>query len=153
MCLVLYLGTDSEVPLIPPQDFAKIDSDDPAWPLKVVPFSVEIMDEHAQPVSHHFSTRNVRYAGSFEGCGCGYNSCLVREWEVSKELSEWDLAGRESRRKLREYVDAHGIREIYACWSGDETLSPTAHVEIESEALTDFGFEIPERVMMRLSEE
>lgn len=154
MCLVLYLGLDTASPLIAPQDFSGVDSEDPSWPSKVVPFSVETLTEDNQDVACHFSTKVVRYAGSYEGCGCGFNACCLPEWEESAESDGRVLAGREagrvSRRLLREYVEKHNVRQIYACWSGDEALHPTAHLDIEPERITDWAFEIPERAMLEV---
>ena len=119
MCLVLYLGLDAESPLIPPQDFSAIDSDDPSWPSKVVSFSVESLSADTQVVANHFTTKVVRYAGSFEGCGCGYNACHVHEWEDQVDAlsdrvlwdADWDTGDvfldmePEAGRALKELAD------------------------------------------------
>ena len=150
MCLVLYIGLDGRPPLIAPQDFSGIDAEDASWPSQVVPFSVQEPTSDTHVVASKFDTKFVYYAGSFEGCGCGFNACHVNEWEDPVELSVRALAGRESRKSLREYVENHDVRQIYACWSGDEAHPPTSHAEIEPAKLEDWTFEIPERGMLRI---
>ena len=151
MCLVLYIGLDKESSLIPPQDFSTVDSEDPTWPSKVVPFSVEEIVGDKTSVKKHFTTPIVRYAGSFEGCGCGYNACHINEWEEPTEPDLHELAGRESRRLLHAYAQEHDVRQIYACWSGEESLPPTEQIEVELDKLTDWTFEIPQRSMLKLT--
>ena len=150
MCLVLYIGSDAACPLLEPQDFSVVDYDDPSWPSKVIPFSVQEVVGDEKPVEKHFGTKIVRYAGSFEGCGCGFNASYVSEWEEPAEPGERFLTGRESRRLLREYVEKHHVRQIYACWSGDEALPPEVHLDITPEQITDSTFRIPERAMLRI---
>lgn len=152
MCLVLYIGSDTECPLRSPQDFTLIDPDDISWPSNVIQFSVQNLTEDNKAVSQHFSTIHVKYAGSFEGCGCGFNASYYPEWEEPPEEDHHYLAGRESRRLLREYIETHRIRQIYACWSGDESLATESTLDITHEQITNPNFEIPERVMLRISE-
>jgi hypothetical protein len=79
MFLVFYLGSDVSGPLMEPQDFTVIDRDDPFWPSKVVPFPVQELAGDEKAAAKHFDTKFVRYAGSFEGCGCGFNASYVPE--------------------------------------------------------------------------
>jgi hypothetical protein len=151
MCLVLYIGSDMDFPLVKPQDLTLIDHNDASWPSKVIQFSVENLTEENKTVTRHFSTGHIRYAGSFEGCGCGFNASFTHEWDEPPEEDYHYLAGRESRRLLREYVETHRIRQIYACWSGDESLAPESTLDIMAEQITNPNFEIPERVMLRIS--
>ena len=152
MCLVLYLGSDAELQLVAGQDFSRIDYEDPSWPLRVIPFSVEELKGDAKIVAAHFFTKTVLYAGSFEGCGCGFNACHQNESEEALEPDEQALAGRTSRRLLRDYVEKHGVRQIYGCWSGDEGLQPSSHMEITLDRLVDWTFEIPERIMLKVAD-
>jgi len=93
----------------------------------------------------------MRYAGSFEGCGCSYKACHINEWEEPAEPDLHQLAGRESRRLLCAYAKNHHVRQIYACWSGDEALPPTSHMKIELDQITDWTSEFPERSMPQLN--
>lgn len=139
-------------PIRQSQDFSAMDCDDPSWPLMVVPFSVEQLTAGNIEVAKHFDTMFVMYAGSFEGCGCGFNASYAPEWFDAPEVNARFQAGNESRRQLREYVEKHHIRQIYACWSGDEALDPESHLEITPQHITDPNFQIPERVLLRISE-
>jgi hypothetical protein len=141
-----------ESPLRESQDFTIIDHNGPSWPSKVIQYSVENLTEDNKTVAQHFSTAYVKYAGSFEGCGCGFNASYNPEWDDPPEEDCHYRAGIESRRLLREYVERHKIRQIYACWSGDESLTPDSSFEITPEQITNHNFEIPERVMLRISE-
>jgi len=152
MCLVLYIGSDVNGPLLEPQDFSVIDRDDHAWPSKVVPFSVTEITDDKILVAKHFDTKSVRYAGSFEGCGCGFNASYSPEWDDPVEEDDHFLAGQESRRLLREYIEKYQVRQIYACWSGDEGIDTESHMDITPEQITDPNFEIPERALLRISE-
>jgi len=150
MCLVLYLGSDANLPLIAPQDPLEIDYTDPLWPSKVLAFSVQELAGDEKPVAAHFSCRLVRYVGSFEGCGCGFNACHRYEWEEPVVPDTRALAGRSSRGLLRDYVEKHQVRELYGCWSGDEALDSVECLDITSDQLTHWSFKIPERTLLRI---
>lgn len=152
MCLVLYIGSDADCPLLEPQDFSVIDHNDPSWPSKVVPFSVQKLAGDERAAAKHFDTKIVRYVGSFEGCGCGFNASYAPEWDDPAVEDDHFQAGKESRRLLREYVEQHQIRQIYACWSGDESLESELQFDIMSDQITNQNFQIPERVLLRISE-
>jgi hypothetical protein len=152
MCLVLYIGSDAKFPLLEPQDFSEIDRDDPTWPSKVVHLSVQEIAGDEKIVVKHFDTKIVRYAGSFEGCGCGFNASYAPEWYDPVEEDHHFLAGRESRRLLREYIETYKIRQIYACWSGDEGIDSESQLDITTDQITDPNFQIPERALLRISE-
>jgi len=129
-----------------------IDHNDPAWPSKVIPFSVQEIAGDEKAVAKHFDTKFVRYAGSFEGCGCGFNASYAPEWDDPAEEDDHFLAGKESRRLLREYIERNLIRQIYACWSGDEGINLESQLDITPEQITDPNFQIPERTLLRISE-
>jgi hypothetical protein len=111
---------------------------------------VEELPADRAAVAAHFATRVVRYAGSFEGCGCGYNSCFKHPWEPPTDPGTLERAGKESRRLLREYAEKHGVRQIYACWNGDEALAPESRTQIAPPALEDPTFPFTERVMLEI---
>lgn len=127
-----------------------IDHNDPSWPSKVVPFSVQELAGDEKAAAKHFDTKVVRYVGSFEGCGCGFNASYAPEWGDPAEENDHFLAGRESRRLLREYVEQHHIRQIYACWSGDESLDAQSYLDITPDQIIDPNFQFPERAMLRI---
>jgi hypothetical protein len=152
MCLVLYIGSDVSGPLIEPQEFDSVDREDTSWPLKVVPFSVQELAGDEKAVAKHFDTKFVRYAGSFEGCGCGFNASYAPEWDDPAEEDDHFLAGKESRRLLREYIEKNQVRQVYACWSCDEAIDAESHLDITTDQITDPNFQFPERTLLRIQE-
>ena len=152
MCLVLYIGSDADCPLLEPQDFTVIDRDDDSWPTKVVPFSVQELAGDEKSVAKHFDTKIVRYAGSFEGCGCGFNASYAPEWDEPAAEDDHFIAGKESRQLLREYVEQHQIRLIYCCWSGDEAIETESIIDITPGSITDPNFQFPQRVLLTIKE-
>ena len=149
MCYVLYIAGAAPLPEIEKQDFSQIDPEQPDWASRPV-FSVEALDASTEVVRQKFAEPFVCYAGSYGGCGCGFNEFLIRDWEEPGEPDESQLAATRSREDLRAYIEAHGVTTLYGCWSGDEALPPVAHRTIELAALTDWGFEFPERVVMAI---
>ena len=88
----------------------------------------------------HFSHPYVLYAGSYEGCGCGFN--YGRGCPEVEDDAEYLAAARESVAQLVRYVRDSGVREIYSCWFDDEA-EPTIQqrtVTPETLALPDFIF-------------
>ncbi len=59
MCLAVYIGTDEELPLS-------------AWVEDQTLVCFSALNEKDFPVRKHFSSKNVYYVGSDEGCGCGF---------------------------------------------------------------------------------
>jgi hypothetical protein len=150
MCYLLYIGSKNTLPEIAPQDFTQIDPNDDQWPEKAVAFSVTPLSEYGEPARKHFQEACVMNAGSFEGCGCGFNGYVVREWEGADPPSAHEPASRRSREMLTEYVKANNVTTLYGCWSGDEGLPSEGHESIPLARLNDLAFEFPERVKLDL---
>lgn len=141
--MVFYIASDKEMPLVSPQNWDEVDTKEAGWESKVVPFSVELLDDTNRIVVERFDFPVVRYAGSFEGCGCGFGVCVIDE--DSDPPDEHELAGRTSREHLYDYVVRNGVRTLYCCWSGDEK-EPVEHTEtLIPEQILDFHFEFKER--------
>ena len=151
MCLVLYIGSDMDSPLIEPQDRSTVDYDDSAWPAKVTAFSVKELAGDEKAVVKHFNTKFVRYAGSFEGCGCGFNASYSPEWYEQAEKDDHVRAGRESRRLLRDYIETYNIRQIYACWNCDEGHDAVSSLDIVYSQITDPNFEFTQKCLLRIT--
>jgi hypothetical protein len=81
-------------------------------------------------VRPQFTRPHVYYAGSHEGCGCGFQ---YGEYELddpdAEELVEV-ARHEESRKRLTDYLQSAlqvvPAVELYACWDGDEAL-PREH--------------------------
>ena len=106
MCMVLYVAADRPLPLV-------------AWDERDPAFHVTELPDSEAAVRARFSKPYVYYAGSHEGCGCGFS---YGWWDGDEP--ERTAPARESVRRLRAYLEAAtraaGPLELYACWSGDE---------------------------------
>ena len=132
MCLVLYLGSDKQRPLI-------------GWDAAVPRFHVKDADTDAKKVSTHFRKRRAYYVGSDNGCGCGFR----QEHEEMNDDAEQLASKTDNQKLLHEYVnkclcDENSI-ELYSCWSGDEDLPMEFDRTIGVDELIDDGFWFAER--------
>jgi hypothetical protein len=111
--MVVYVASDYPLPTL-------------AWDQANPRFHVTELPERAEPVRRHFSKPCVYYAGSHEGCGCGF------QWGEYEGYGEEDdlPAKQDSRRRLADYLSValqhQPAVEVYACWDGDEGL-PADH--------------------------
>jgi hypothetical protein len=104
MCMVAYIASD--VPLR-------------TWPFdKEKPgFHVTEVAAHNQIVKRHFSKPFVHYAGSFEGCGCGFQYGDYVGGNPER-LAAADRCRSDIEAYVREALERQPFVEIYACWSG-----------------------------------
>src|SRR5512140_3754774 len=101
MCMAIYISSPSRLPLLP-------------WDEERPAFYVEEAESN-DPVRVHFSWPNVYYAGSHEGCGCGFSYNQMPE-ELQDQADE--LQRREAVAALRRYVEraiALGPVQLFAC--------------------------------------
>lgn len=114
MCMVLYLGSEKTLPIVP------YNPEQPA-------FHTKELDEHEKPMRQHFSKPQVLYIGSSEGCGCSFRHALYDKGEWSYVVSEKEeeaVASQVDHQALVDYLSAQRLHkvEIYACWDGDYAL-------------------------------
>ena len=148
MCYMLYLGADASLPLIPTPDWKKFDFNTDDW-LRTAPrLVVYSLEDTNRKVLEKFSEQTVVNAGSYEGCGCGFNFCVGREpFEEDQAAIQ---VSQESRQALANYIAINGVTSLYGCWNGDEELPIESEKAIEFSLLTDRDFEFPERVRIRI---
>ena len=112
MCLMVYIASDHPLPLIP-------------WDEAAPAFHIAELREADQLVRQQFTKLFVYYAGSHEGCGCGFD---YGQWPVMDDDDRTDeQAARETIHRLARYlanVVQLGVIEIFACWDGDQTAEP-----------------------------
>jgi hypothetical protein len=112
MCLMVYLAADEPLPLV-------------AWNDTEPAFHVAATAPDEERVRTMFSKEHVVYAGSYEGCGCGFQYGEVSAQSV-------DPLERKKRRRSLDELGAYlsrelprvGPIEIYVCWDGDQDSLP-----------------------------
>ena len=132
MCRALYIASDKPLPLI-------------EWVEAEPAFCVLQLHEDEKVVRKQFLLPYVVYAGSFEGCSCGfaYDEEPIENDEYEKQ---YDAQARESVRKLGAYVLSiaeDASVEIFACWEGEQEQEPNKRLIIDRTFFEGpkFGFE------------
>lgn len=132
MCHALYIASDKPLPLI-------------EWNEDKPGFCVMELQEREEVVRKQFTLPFVVYAGSFEGCSCGfvYDDEPIDDDEFEQQ---YDRQARESVRKLSEYVSSilkDGSVEMFACWEGEQEDEPDESLVVGPEFFDreEFGFE------------
>ena len=148
MCYVLFLGAESLPQLHPSPDWEALKGD---WPSSAPRLVIEELTQNDIAVRQHFDEEFVVYAGSFEGCGCGFNRCTIDEnfEEDDKDLLESRIS-LESRFALSKYISEYRVTTIYGCWNGDESLPIISAASIALDRLLDRNFAFPERVRLQI---
>jgi hypothetical protein len=113
-------------------------------------FYVRTLHDSDAAVRAQFSEAHVYYAGSHEGCGCGFQYGEYPEFEDEERPRK-----RASLNHFAEYLDremASGAQiRIFACWEGDQALPAEYRRELTPNALRrdDFFFLQREILVMR----
>jgi len=131
MCMAIYIAADTQLPRV-------------AWNEESPAFHTsELKTARDQAVREQITKPYVVFAGSSQGCGCGFYS------------DDDELEGNEDSRQLGAYLSEAICRgssvELYTCWEGEEGTAPTRRrvltpTEISAGAL-EFGE--PELVALR----
>ncbi|MES9844930.1 MAG: hypothetical protein ABW131_09820 [Candidatus Sedimenticola sp. 6PFRAG5] len=111
------------------------------WNEKKPGFNVVMLGDHESSVLKQFHNPYVVYAGSHEGCGCGF----FKDGEIGEELklvqSNYD--------SLANYLKALKLGgsklEIYVCWEGDQDEEPEHKQIISLKELVSAPFEFKEK--------
>jgi hypothetical protein len=150
MCLALYIASDRQLPLIKQPEYASDCVASPNWLAEAQRFHTATLELSQEAVRLHFSHPHVLYAGSCEGCGCGFN--YGREYPEVEDDAEHLRAARESVAELVLYIRESGVREIYTCWLEDETKPILRHRTVTPEALASPDFVFAERELLRIDD-
>jgi hypothetical protein len=129
MCHVLYMASDKERPLV-------------AWDDAQRGFHVTPWDQGALP---HLTKPHLRYLGSDQGCGCGFQHAAL-SWTEDEEHRS---SVRKNQQGLARYLaaclmDEESI-ELFTCWNGDETQPLKRRREIRVADLLEDEFEFEEK--------
>jgi hypothetical protein len=109
---MIYVASDNPLPMI-------------EWQENITPFSVSELSEDEKSVIKQFTKPFVAYAGSYEGCSCGfwYDDSPIEDEDDARK----DSLSRESVRQFSEYLSnlvKNGSVELFACWNGDQEIEP-----------------------------
>jgi hypothetical protein len=120
MCMMLYLGSDAELPLIPWDDNIHQS------------ICVNELNDPIEYVRKHFSKPFIYYVGAYEGCGCGFSFGIYEAIDEDDRLA-YEL-GKKSVSDLFKYLRANSELtnnfEMYSCLAGDEPIPPEKHETI-----------------------
>ncbi len=148
MCMALYIASDRPLPLTKQPEYPKDCTSSPTWPREAQRFHTATLQEKQEAVRFHFGYPHVLYAGSYEGCGCGFN--YGREYPEAEDDAEHLTAARESVAELVRYVRDSGVREIYSCWFDDEGKPTARERTVAPEALASPDFVFGEQELLRI---
>ncbi|HEY7544129.1 MAG TPA: hypothetical protein VID27_04565, partial [Blastocatellia bacterium] len=119
-----------------------------AWDESDRAFYVSELPARASGVKKQFTLPFVYYAGSHEGCGCGFLKGGRSDEEMEKV--------KENYAKLAEYVSQARRKriavELFSCWAGDEEAAPEFREVINGMALKQEDFEFKEKAFYRFAE-
>lgn len=112
MCMMVYLAGD-----LPLREVA--------WNEDAPAFNASPLAPNDQRVLRQFSKPHVIYAGSHEGCGCGFQlGEYPAEYVDPVEMSRQRQSLRQFAAYLREETARVGALEVFACWDGDQEAVP-----------------------------
>ena len=127
---MVYLAADNPLPLI-------------EWQENVTSFCVTEISESELNVKKQFTKHFIAYAGSYEGCSCGFS--YDSEPCQDEDDTRRDTLARESVKQLSDYLSnviKKGSVEIFACWQGDEETESEERIVVKPDYFggTEFAF-------------
>ena len=123
MCLAVYLASDRALASVP------WDEDRPAFHLQPVAASALVRKQ--------FKLAHVYYAGSHEGCGCGFS----KDGEAGEDLARCQQNYAALARVAREAMANGATLQVFTCWEGDQDVAPESVAVVDAAALEapEFG--------------
>jgi hypothetical protein len=92
-------------------------------------------------VRRQFSKPHLIYAGSYEGCGCGFQlGEYPLESSEPDEISQRRKSLHDVATYLRDELPRVGSLEVFACWDGDQEAPPEHHRSLTPSALESDRF-------------
>lgn len=141
MCLMLYMATQSELPVRTSPELG-----------------VEEVEPSREAVRQWFSLPVVRFIGAYTGCSCGFPHVIAEEpieyWDgmFDGEDRDADLKSLESLLALvREHVAASGEVQLYPVNAGEEGRPPKGQITVDVGALDRETFFFNERFFYRVT--
>ena len=128
MCYELFLGSDVPLPTS-------------EWRKEAPGFYLTDSDRGIRKAERHFSKSHVYYAGSHEGCGCGF----FFDPEVDPDGYEDDRnAVKELVAMINQALRTSASVELLVTWAGHEKRPPTRRLEMKPEDLLAEAFPLEE---------
>lgn len=141
MCLMLYLATATEQPILASSDL-----------------TIEPIDPQTKSVRQVFTLPFVRFVGAHTRCSCGFPYVIAEEpfeyydgMFADDEDRDADLASlRALLAIVTEHVKASGTTELYPVWNLEETLPTKGLITIGVNELAPGRFFFIERFLYRI---
>jgi hypothetical protein len=131
MCLSVHIASNLPLPVS-------------TWNPEARGFYIEAVPEDA-PVRVQFSLRNVYFAGSHLGCGCGFQKYEDDDEREKTQANYTALAG-----VIRDVLSQSSSVEIFTCWEGDDRKPEWLESVSVSELLLP-EFVLQERQFLRVT--
>jgi hypothetical protein len=115
MCLSVFLGSDTELPLV-------------EWNVEQPGFNVSVLTPNEEVARKWLHQRYVYALGAHTHCGCGF--------QRNEDNAPEDVAA--SRQGLSDYVAAASLRgrvDLYVCWNAELMDELTGEVTVQASAL------------------
>ncbi len=138
MCLNVFLAADRPLPIL------DRNPDEPVFHVR------SASAQETAAIRHAVRGRYLFYAGSHEGCGCGF----LHHWATAGGHSSAEPhpgpkreSAARSTASLVEYLRrtaAGGPVELYSCWQGDEAAHPLAEIALTPDSLDVSSFVVRE---------
>lgn len=133
MCVMVYLASAKPLSLV-------------AWEEGSPGFNVTSLAADEGRVAAQFTHQCLVYAGSHEGCGCGFQ---YAQWPAESYSAEELALSRRSLSAFADFLDAELTRvdaiELFVCWDGDQEEPPEHFRQIRPKDLRKPDFLFLER--------
>ncbi|MBL8696047.1 MAG: hypothetical protein JNJ88_18270 [Planctomycetes bacterium] len=134
MCLAIYVGCEAPLP-------------ESAWDKNAPGFFLEQVPTK-EAVRGQFRSAHVYYAGSHEGCGCGF----AKDGKDGDELEQCQQNYRALAAILSPAVSGGAQVQIFTCWEGEQTKEARTAEAVTVTQLVVPGFEFQQRTLLTVRE-
>ena len=133
MCLAVYIGSDLPINEI-------------AWSMERPAFHLTKAND-SDPVRQRFAGKYVYYAGSHEGCGCGFEKNGAPPEELATRQANYDALARALGIALQQ-----GARpQVFTCWEGDQADEAESTESVSVGALAAPSYELQQLELLNVT--
>ncbi|MEZ4223521.1 MAG: hypothetical protein R3B13_21415 [Polyangiaceae bacterium] len=112
-----------------------------AWRADAPGFNTTPLVPDERRVRRQFTKPCLMYAGSWEGCGCGFQlGEYPAEFQEPDEMSQKRRSLQGFATYLREELPRVGSIQLFACWDGDQEAPPEHRRALTPSALETDAF-------------